>query len=103
MATRNLTAQQIQYQKHLETLRRQIQVKQRLIELNKRRARAAKAVARRTVSARYIISNLTPAQRKQRLGKLRAAMNKWRAQNQIARSRASRPKVSARGMGLFKK
>ena len=103
MASGRLTPQQIKHQKNLEALRRQNQVRKRLIELEKQRARAAEAAANRAVSARYILSNLTPAQRKQRLNRLRAARNKLRAQNQIARSRASRPRVSVRGMGLFKK
>ena len=86
MATSKLTTQQIKHQNRLQALRRQIQVQQRLIEVEKRKARAA---ARARIAARYILSSLTPAQRMQRKRNLANAIARARARNQAERLRAS--------------
>ena len=99
MGTKKLTNMEIRRLNRLAQLRRQRQARNRLAELQ----------AQRMVYAQYILSQLTPAQRRARLEAMRRSRNLTRARPSTPSTpstRSTRSTQSARfgkGMGLFKK
>jgi hypothetical protein len=112
MVSSKPTATDLQRLNRIFEMRRQIQVKQRLIELEKRRLRAAKKAEaeakRRAEYAEWVQKyrfEMSPAEKTKEIASMRAAnlAARNREARRMAATRRPRPTSTVKGMGLFKR